>query len=247
MIMIFLKYRIFMYWYWLTVPSTTFFQLEHWIQTSYLLFLNLLDEFKKKMKNSEEKKWLWGRTQKNWYCTEPCDPVFAGSFQFFRIEWEHFWAPRNYKIFLLFRNFWRLFHTEGELRVWLHWWAVDKEFPSLVQMCTIFWSFFCCNFGRQICTKGWLRRRLWVGGGGGGGVPSGVRTNPPNQVILPPSSFFLKSPRICFRGLHFTEVMRTFFTDESKKLSATPILRGGGPARTENNDFQQKHRRVVLR
>ena len=78
-------------------------------------------------------------------------------------------------------------------------------------------------------------------------VPSGVRTNPPNQVILPPSSFFLKSPRICFRGLHFTEVMRTFFTDESKKLSATPILRGGGPARTENNDFQQKHRRVVLR
>ena len=29
--------------------------------------------------------------------------------------------------------------------------------------------------------------------GGGGDVPSGVGTNPPNQVILPPSSFFLKS------------------------------------------------------
>ena len=125
--------------------------------------------------------------------------------------------------------------------MWLQWWAEDKE--SLVEMCAIFGLFFVCNFSRQICTKGWL----WVGGGGGEGDPSGVRTNPPNQVILPPSSFFLKSPRICFRGLHLTEVMRTFFTDESKKLSATPILRGGGPARTENNDFQQKHRRVVLR
>ena len=244
MIMIFLKYRIFMYWYWLTVPSTTFFQLEHWIQTSYLLFLNLLDEFKKKMKNSEEKKWLWGRTQKNWYCTESCDPVFADSFQFFRIEWEHFWAPRNYKIFLLFRNFWRLFHTEGELRVWLHWWAVDKEFPSLVQMCTIFWSFFCCNFGRQICTKGWLRRRLWVGGGGGGGFPR-------EFGLIPPIKSFSRPPRSFLNLLvSVSEVYRgdeNFLHRWKQKLRTTPILRESGPARTENNDFQQKHIRVVLR
>ena len=167
------------------------------MQTSHVLFLNLLDEFKKKMKNSEEKKCLWGRTLKNWYCTEPCDPLFADSYQSFRMEWEHFWAHRNYKYFCYFAIFndrftlkesWGCGCSGGQrtrnLQVWLR--------------CVQFLVFFCCcNFRRKICTKGWL----WVGGGGGGAVPSGVRTNPPNQVILPPSSFFLKSPRICFRGL----------------------------------------------
>ena len=90
----------------------------------------------------------------------------------------------------------------------LHWRIVEgvvavvgrgQGIASLVELrCVQFLVVFCCNFRRKICTKkGWL----WVGGGGGGAVPSGVRTNPPNQVILPPSSFFLKSPRICFRGL----------------------------------------------
>ena len=28
--------------------------------------------------------------RKNWYCKQPCDHVFADSFQSFRMEWEHY-------------------------------------------------------------------------------------------------------------------------------------------------------------
>ena len=69
--------------------------------------------------------------------------------------------------------------------------------------------------------------------------------------LIPPIKSFSRPPRSFLNLLvSVSEVYRgdeNFLHRRKQKLRTAPILRGGGPARTENNDFQQKHIRVVLR
>ena len=125
----------------------------------------------------------------------------------------------------------------------LQFWSTNLQ-ERMAEECAFFWSLFCCNFSRQICTKGWLRRRLWVGGGGGGEFPR-------EFGLIPPIKSFSRPPRSFLNLLvSVSEVYRgdeNFLHRWKQKLRTTPILRESGPARTQNNDFQQKHIRVVLR